>query len=102
MREPLPAYAGREVDHRSRLGAFREPVPPLNHALLRPFAEDVAHCHAEFRDDGVQGADRRIDAVELDLRDEARRAADPTCEPAAADAEALSFGSESMAAPWAS
>ena len=97
MGEALPAHAGREVDHRSCLGAFREAVAPLDDALLRPFAEDVAHRHAELRDDGVQRADRRIDAVELDLRDEARRHADPTCELAEPDAEALSFGAETMA-----
>ena len=97
MGETLPAHAGREVDHRSCLGAFREAVAPLDHALFRPFAEDVAHRHAELRDDGVQRADRRIDSVELDLGHEARRHAHPTCELAETDAEPLSFGAETMA-----
>ncbi len=95
--EALPAYAGREVDHRSRLGALGEAVARLDHALLGPFAEDVAHGHAELGDDGVQRADRRIDAVELDLRDEARRHAHPARELAETDAAALSFGTETMA-----
>ena len=80
VRQSLPTHAGREVDDRSRLGSFGEPVAALDHALLRPFAEDVAHRHAELRDDRVQRADRWIDAVQLDLGHEARRDAYATRE----------------------
>ena len=97
VREALPAHAGREIDHRSRLGAFREALAPLDDARLRPFAKDVAHRHAELRDHGVERADRRIDAVELDLGNEARGHAHPTCEFAETDTEALSFGAETVA-----
>ena len=45
----------------------------------------------------VQRADRRVDAVELDLGDEARRDAHPTCELAETDAEALALGAETVA-----
>ena len=97
VREPLPADTGREVDHGSCLRPFGEAVSRLDHALLALFAEDVAHGHVELRDDGVERADRRIDPVELDLRDEARRDADSARELAEADAAALSLGAEAVA-----
>src|SRR4029079_5228891 len=92
----FPANAGSEVDHRSRLGTLCKAVARSNHALLRALAEDVARRHAELRDDGIQRADRRIDAVELDLRDEARRHSNPACELAESDSEALSLGAKSL------
>src|SRR5262249_62059461 len=102
-RQPLPPDTGGEVDHAPRLGPLDEAVVAAcrrHGPLVRaPVAEDVAHRHPELGDDRVERADRRVHAVELDLRDETRRDADPARELAQADAEPLALGAQAVSGP---
>jgi len=101
--EPFPAHARGQVDHASGLRPLRQPVPlgrRTDDAHRRPFlAEHVAHRHPELGDERVERADRRIDAVELDLRHEARRHADPPRELAEADPAKLSLRTQPSTDP---
>src|SRR5262249_43064936 len=97
-REALPPDPGREVDHAARVG-------PLDDALAADgqpgdgldVAEDLAHGHAELGHERVERAHGRVHAVALDLRDEARRDADPARELAEADTAPLALLTEPAA-----
>ncbi len=78
-------------------GRSARPSPRWTTRSAGLLAEDVAHRHAELGDERVEGADRRVHAVELDLRDEARRDADATRELAEADSATLSLRPETAA-----
>jgi hypothetical protein len=96
-REPLPSDTRLEIDDAAPAGPREEPVvvvqPLADDARrrLRRVAEDVAHRHPELGDERVQGAHRRIDAVELDLGHETRRDADAPRKLSEADAPALAL-----------
>ncbi len=96
-REALPAHAGGEVDDPPRVGVRRRDrrrrrVRAANAGrCLGAVAEHVAHRHPELGDERVERAHRRVHAVELDLRDEARRDADAPCELAQADPALLAL-----------
>ena len=94
-RQPRPADTGCEVEHAARLRSLDHAVVRGSEGLGRlGVPEDLAHRHAELGHERVQRAHRRVDTVELDLRDEARRDAHAACELAEADAARLALCSQ--------
>ena len=104
--QPLPVNARLEIDRRRGRRA-RSPARCGRRARRRGrgpagglgVGEEVAHRQAEDGDEPPERADRRVDLVVLDLRDEARRDADAARDLADGQALALALLAEPLADP---